>query len=71
MGFSLVIAPGSMVRAHAHMAQEFLRLLKANGTTALFRDRMLDFRQINDLLGLPELLAEGERYDAPGRAAAE
>jgi 2-methylisocitrate lyase-like PEP mutase family enzyme len=71
LGFSLVIAPGSMVRAHAFMAQEFLRLLKANGTTALFRDRMLDFRQINDLLGLPALMADGARYEAGGREAAE
>jgi 2-methylisocitrate lyase-like PEP mutase family enzyme len=71
MGFSLVIAPGSMVRAHAFMAQEFLRLLKANGTTALFRDRMLDFVEINALLGLPELLADGQKYDAKGKAAAQ
>jgi 2-methylisocitrate lyase-like PEP mutase family enzyme len=71
MGFSIVISPGSMVRAHAYMAQEFLRQLKANGTTALFRDRMLDFNQINVLLGLPDLLADGQRYDASGRAAAE
>jgi 2-methylisocitrate lyase-like PEP mutase family enzyme len=63
MGFRLVIAPGAMVRAHAFMAKEFLNQLKADGTTAGFRDRMLDFRQINDLLGLPDLIADGMRYE--------
>lgn len=71
MGFRLVIAPGSMVRAHAFMAQEFLRQLHANGTTALFRDRMLDFAEINALLGLPELMDDGARYDGRDREAAE
>jgi 2-methylisocitrate lyase-like PEP mutase family enzyme len=71
MGFSLVIAPGAMVRAYAFMAQEFLRLLKADGATAQFRGRMLDFAQINDLLGLPGLMADGARYDGRDREAAE
>lgn len=71
MGFSVVISPGSMVRAHAFMASEFLRLLKANGTTGMFRDRMLDFKQINELLGLPALSADGARYEGQSRAAAE
>ena len=63
MGFRMVIAPGSMVRAHAFMAQDFLGQLKVNGTTAGFRDRMLNFDQINALLGLPELIADGVRYE--------
>jgi 2-methylisocitrate lyase-like PEP mutase family enzyme len=71
MGFRLAIAPGSMVRAFAFAAQEFLRLLKANGTTAMSRDRMLDFAEINALLGLPDLSALGQRYDARSRDAAE
>lgn len=72
LGFKLVIAPGSMVRAFAFMAQEFLRLLKANGATAMYRDRMLDFQAINTLLGLKDLLADGEAYEGrKGREAAE
>lgn len=71
MGFRIVIAPGSMVRAFTFMAQEFLRLLETNGTTALYRDRMLDFQAINGLLGLPQLLEEGAAYEGGGRAAAE
>jgi 2-methylisocitrate lyase-like PEP mutase family enzyme len=65
MGFSLVIAPGSMVRAHAFMAQDFLSGLKAKGSTADFRDKMLNFAQINDLLGLPDLIEAGARYETP------
>jgi 2-methylisocitrate lyase-like PEP mutase family enzyme len=66
MGFRLVIAPGSMVRAHAFMAQNFLQELRANGTTAGFRDKMLNFSQINDLLGLPALNEAGNRYETRG-----
>lgn len=71
LGFRVVIAPGSMVRAFAFMAQEFLRQLHANGTTALARERMLDFREINALLGLPALMQAGEDYAGRGREAAE
>jgi 2-methylisocitrate lyase-like PEP mutase family enzyme len=63
MGFRLVIAPGSMVRAHAFMAQMFLQQLRATGSTASFRDKMLNFTQINDLLGLPELIEAGNHYE--------
>jgi 2-methylisocitrate lyase-like PEP mutase family enzyme len=66
MGFALVIAPGSMVRAHAFMAQAFLSELRASGSTSGFRDRMLNFNQINELLGLPDLIETGNRYE--GRA---
>lgn len=63
MGFRLVIAPGSMVRAHAFMAREFLGGLRETGSTAGFKDRMLNFGQINDLLGLPTLIEQGVRYE--------
>lgn len=71
MGFRLVITPGAMVRAFAYMAQEFLRGLKANGSTASYRERMLDFQAINSVIGLPELLDEGARYSGVIRKAAE
>jgi 2-methylisocitrate lyase-like PEP mutase family enzyme len=71
MGFRLVITPGAMVRAYAFMAQEFLRLLNANGSTAMSRDKMLNFQQINELLGLPDLLAQGQRYETRRSEAAE
>jgi 2-methylisocitrate lyase-like PEP mutase family enzyme len=71
MGYRLVISPGSMVRVHTFIAQQFLQSLKSNGTTALFRDRMLDFKQVNDLLGLPSLMEQGSHYEMRGQEAAE
>lgn len=71
LGFRLVITPGALVRAFAFMAQEFLAQLKANGSTAMYRERMLDFTQINSLVDLPSLLEEGRRYDARRGEAAE
>jgi 2-methylisocitrate lyase-like PEP mutase family enzyme len=69
IGFRLVIAPGALVRAFAFMSQEFLRVLEAQGTSTPYRDRMFDFAAINALLGLPDLLAEGQSYSASRKAA--
>lgn len=70
-GYSLVITPGAMVRALAFMAQDFLAELKRTGSTAGYRDRMLDFDGLNRLLDLPGMKAAGERYDADKADAAE
>jgi 2-methylisocitrate lyase-like PEP mutase family enzyme len=71
LGFRLVITPGALVRAFASMAREFLGQLRANGSTVMNRERMLDFTQINALLELPDLLEEGRRYEARCGAAVE
>lgn len=65
MGFALVIFPGGLVRAFAHMARDYFATLRRDGTTGGFRDRMLDFSALNDLVGGPDLLAAGKRYDDP------
>jgi hypothetical protein len=59
------------VRAFAFMGREFLRQLRENGSTVMARERMLDFAQINALLGLPGLLEEGRSYEARRGEAAE
>jgi 2-methylisocitrate lyase-like PEP mutase family enzyme len=64
IGFSLVIFPGGMVRAIAKTMQAYIAGLKEHGTNVPFRDRMLDFDQLNGLLGTTEMLALGEGYDA-------
>jgi 2-methylisocitrate lyase-like PEP mutase family enzyme len=64
LGFALVIFPGGIVRALGHMASEYYAALAAHGTSEPFRNRMLDFTGLNDLIGTPELLAMGKRYDA-------
>ncbi len=63
MGFALVIFPGGIVRAFGRMAGEYYASLAAHGTSAPFRDRMLDFNGLNDLIGTPEMLSLGKRYE--------
>ena len=63
LGFSLVIFPGGAVRALTRTLGDYYRSLQAHGTTAPFRDRMLDFAQLNALLGTEALLAAGRQYE--------
>ncbi|WP_417513413.1 isocitrate lyase/PEP mutase family protein [Marinobacter sp.] len=67
MGFSMVIFPGALVRAFTHMASRFFATLKADGTTDNFRDRMLDFKQLNDYLGTQKMLELGQQYENSAR----
>ena len=60
---ALVIFPGAIVRALAHAAQDFYAVLKRDGTTDAFRDRMFDFDALNAIVGTPEMLARGKRYE--------
>lgn len=73
LGFALAIYPGSLVRMQTAATLACLDALRRDGTTAAVRDRMLDFRQLNALLGTETLLADAARYDpdhitAGGRA---
>ncbi|MBE0487566.1 MAG: isocitrate lyase/PEP mutase family protein [Halomonas sp.] len=63
LGFSLVIFPGALVRAVTHMASRFFATLRRDGTTDAFRDRMLDFTQLNDYLGTQAMLELGQKYE--------
>lgn len=62
MGFSMVIFPGALVRAFTFMASQFFATLKADGTTNSFRDRMLDFTELNNYLGTEKILELGQQY---------
>jgi len=64
LGFSLVIFPGGIVRALARTATEFYASLAARGTTEPFSERMYDFAALNDILGTPELIELGKKYEA-------
>ena len=64
LGFAFVIFPGAIVRALAKAAEEFYASLKANGSTEPFRQRMFDFDALNRLIGTPDMLARGKRYEA-------
>lgn len=62
-GFRLVIFPGGTARAVAHTLQGYYASLAAAGSTAPWRGRMLDFDALNALIGTPDLLAAGRRYE--------
>jgi len=61
-GFRIVIFPGGTARAVAHALQAYYGSLREHGTTAPWRDRMLDFDQLNAVIGTPALLDEAARY---------
>lgn len=63
IGFSLVIFPGAIVRALGFMASEFYGSLASHGSNEPYRNRMLDFNALNELIGTPELLALGKKYE--------
>lgn len=62
-GFRIVIFPGGTARAVAHTLQGYYASLAAAGSTTPWRGQMLDFDQLNGLIGTPDLLAAGRRYE--------
>ncbi len=65
IGFALVIFPGGIVRALGRTASDYYASLAAHGTTEPYRSRMLDFDALNHLIGTPEMIAMGQRYETP------
>jgi len=63
IGFALAIFPGAIVRALGFMASEFYGSLNTHGSSEPWRSRMLDFDGINRLVGTPETIALGRRYE--------
>lgn len=63
LGFSLAIFPGGIVRALAATARDYYSSLIEKGSTEPFADRMLTFDELNLLIGTPEMLALGKRYE--------
>jgi len=64
-GFRIVIFPGGTARAVAHTLQDYYASLHRDQTTAPWQSRMLDFDGLNRLIGTPELLEAGRRYENP------
>jgi 2-methylisocitrate lyase-like PEP mutase family enzyme len=63
LGFKLVIFPGGVVRALARAAGDYYGSLRQHGTNEPFRERMFDFAALNALIGTPDMLALGARYE--------
>ena len=57
------VCPGCTARAVSHTLRAYYGSLKTHQTTAPWRDQMLDFDQLNELIETPELLALGKKYD--------
>jgi 2-methylisocitrate lyase-like PEP mutase family enzyme len=62
LGFGVVIFPGGLVRALTRTATDYFASLRQTGSTNAFRDRMLDFDELNGVLGTRNYLALGKRY---------
>ncbi|TQV76170.1 isocitrate lyase/PEP mutase family protein [Denitrobaculum tricleocarpae] len=63
IGFKLVIFPGGLVRAIAKTMSAYFEALHREGTTASFKENMLDFTQLNDLLGTQAILDGSKKYE--------
>jgi len=64
LGFKLVIFPGGTARAVGHMLRDYFGSLAEHGSTAPWRERMLDFAGLQDLLGTKDMLDMGKRYES-------
>jgi len=63
LGYRIAIFPGALVRATVWAAQRLLASLRDHGTTAQYRDRMLDISGLNDVIGTDSLILAGQRYN--------
>lgn len=62
-GYSLAIFPGGTVRAVAKMLSAYYESLHKHGTTDPYRANMFEFEELAALVGTPEMLELGKRYD--------
>ena len=62
LGFRIVIFPGGTARAVAFTLQTYYASLHQHRSTTPQRDTMLDFDQLNAVIGTPELLETAQRY---------
>jgi 2-methylisocitrate lyase-like PEP mutase family enzyme len=62
-GFRIVIFPGGTVRAVAHTLAGYYASLNSHGSTAPWRDRMLDLDGLNTAIGTPDLMVLGRGFE--------
>ena len=63
LGFNIVIFPGGAVRAATFQLQQSYAGLIENGSTLEFSDSMHNFDSLNSVIGTPELLKLGKKYE--------
>jgi methylisocitrate lyase len=64
MGFAAVVFPNVFTYAYAKLATDVATELLRTGTTAPFHDRMIEFDEFNDLVGLSKIRERERRYYA-------
>jgi 2-methylisocitrate lyase-like PEP mutase family enzyme len=62
-GFRIAIFPGGTARAVVHTLQGYYASLHAHRTTQPWRSQMLDFDALNEVIGTPELMRTGKKYE--------
>jgi 2-methylisocitrate lyase-like PEP mutase family enzyme len=63
-GFKIVIFPGGTVRATAHLLQRYYGTLQKDQSTLGMKEMMLNFDELNEVIGTNELLAQGKKFEA-------
>jgi 2-methylisocitrate lyase-like PEP mutase family enzyme len=64
MGFKIVIFPGGTVRSVAYNLRNYYSSLHQHQSTLMRKDEMLDFEQLNDLIGTTNLMKLGKEYES-------
>jgi len=62
-GFRIAIFPGGTARAVVHTLQGYYASLHRHRTTQPWRAQMLDFDALNEVIGTPQLMREGRKYE--------
>lgn len=62
-GFRIAIFPGGTARAVVHTLQGYYASLHGHRTTQPWRSQMLDFDALNEVIGTPELMRTGKKYE--------
>jgi 2-methylisocitrate lyase-like PEP mutase family enzyme len=64
MGFAAVVFPNIFTYAFAKLATDIAKELLRTGATAPFHDQMIEFEEFNQLVGLPKIREDEQRYYA-------
>jgi len=62
-GFRIAIFPGGTARAVVHTLQGYYASLHQHRTTQPWRSQMLDFEELNEVVGTPDLIRNGQKYE--------
>ncbi len=62
MGYRIALWPNSLVRYFAFAGATLLRQLRTQGTTEALLNQMVDFPELNDMLGMREFASLEARF---------